>query len=336
VKQALLAPALAAAVAVAPEPREDSEPRASEDRVEPAASEAAAGPSVDREEPPAAATPPDPVPTPSPAPPPPGPAVAQAATATVRPTPQILITIQNLEEDVTALEGFRPLLERIRREVTLPADGAPPSACASGLRDEIAAVIRQGTTVIASDARGFRGQLDDLCRRFERWSEPGAGQQNRMRRYVAHLDRIDEWMRDIRRCIDPGPYDGRCENAYGSQEPGDAEQARRAMRTVTEVRGILEGVPERRPFPCRSPLWDRIEQSRWTMTVARAQIPGLATQARSICESLGVEQEALERVVQRTRESVDRAIASEAHLATIRRTSLAQMRATFGIPAPPD
>jgi len=70
-----------------------------------------------------------------------------------------------------------------------------------------------------------------------------------MRRYAAHLDRIDEWMRDIQRCFDPGPYDRRCENAYGSPEPGDAEQAREAMRTVGEVRRALEGVPERRRAP---------------------------------------------------------------------------------------
>jgi len=284
----------------------------------------------------AAPNPPTPDPAPDRTPPVTPPASAGAATATALPSPQILLTIQNLEDDVAALEGFRPLLERVRGEVTLPADGTPPAACTSGLRDELAAVIRQGTTVIASNARGFRSQLDDLCGRFERWHEPREGQQTRMRSYVTHLDRVDEWMRDIRRCIAPGPYDRRCENAYGSQRPGDAEEARQAMRTVGEVRRALEGVPERRRFPCRSPLWERIARTRWTMTVARAQIPGLATRARSICDSLGVDEEELTRLVERTREGVDRAAASVTQLSTSRRSSLIQMRATFGLPAPPE
>jgi hypothetical protein len=250
------------------------------------------------------------------------------------PPPQILVSIAHLEEDLAEIEAFRPLLARVHAEVELTAD-EPPRACRSGVIDELAGVVRRGAQLVSSDAGSLRRDLEDLCERFERWRAPDEGRRNRIRGYVTRLDRIDEWMRDIQRCVHPGPYDFRCENAYGPQEPGDAEQARAAMAVVAEVRRALGGVPDRRRFPCRSTVWDRVENRTWTLSVARAQIPGLARQARSICESLGVDVPTLTEKVQRIRDRVDRADASMVQLGNSRRSSVLQLRTTFGLPPSP-
>ncbi|MFT5356773.1 MAG: hypothetical protein ACI9KE_003999 [Polyangiales bacterium] len=254
--------------------------------------------------------------------------MAEAAPAPTGPpvSPQVLVLIAQMEEDVEAINTVRPFLMRIRTETTLPSEGAPP-ACRSDLRERIAEMIRRGMGAAASSLGSLRDSVDDLCARFERWETPDERQRSRIARYRATLERIDGWMTDIHRCVDPGPYDFRCENAYGAQAPGDAEQAEAAMSLVREVRGVLVGVPQEHPFPCYSPLWRRVEATTWTQVVARAQIPGLATSAHSLCESIGVDIDDLNAQVQVIRDRLDGANASLIQLSESRQDILLRMRA---------
>lgn len=239
---------------------------------------------------------------------------------------QVLVLVAQMEEDLEAINLVRPFLMRIRTETTLPSEGAP-LACRSDLRERMAELIRQGLGVATSGLSSLRDSVDDLCTRFGRWETPGEVERNSITRYRARLERIDEWMTDIRRCVDPGPYDFRCENTYGAQEPGDAEQAAAALAVVQEVRAVLVGVPQTRPFPCYSPVWRRVEATSWTMSVARAQIPGLATAAHSICEAVGVDSEALNEQVRRIHDRLDRSNASLVQLSESRQDTLIRMRA---------
>lgn len=257
---------------------------------------------------------------------PPQVADAPAAPAAARPvSPQLLVVVAQMEEDLEAINTVRPLLMRIRSETTLPSEGAP-RACASDLRERMAELIRQGLGPAASGLSSLRNSVDELCARFERWQTPGEVERNRIARFRAHLDRIEEWMTDIRRCVDPGPYDFRCENTYGAQEPGDAEQAAAALAVVREVRAVLVDVPER-PFPCYSPVWRRVGATTWTMSVARAQIPGLERQAQSLCESIGVDSEALNEQVRLIHDRLDRSNASLVQLSESRQDTLIRLRA---------
>jgi hypothetical protein len=248
-------------------------------------------------------------------------------------TPQILLLIANLEEELRSLERFRGMLARVRTEAALSRDPTiPPRACVSGLRDEIVAAVREGDTTISSDVRDYRGYLDDLCGRYERWVEPNEVLRTRLASFLEHIDRIEGWMQDILRCIDPGPYDHRCENAYGPPTGNGAEEARRVRRVLDELRALLEGVPDDRRFPCNDPVFDRIDRMRWTLSVARAQMPGLSTTARNLCETIGVRPEDLRTLVTRITDEVARDEAMVNQMSTSRRGSLRQMRATYGLP----
>ncbi|MFK8000089.1 MAG: hypothetical protein AB8H86_10845 [Polyangiales bacterium] len=260
------------------------------------------------------------------------PDVPQAAAVAARPvsprpvSPQLLVVVAQMEEDLEAINTVRPLLMRIRSETTLPSEGAP-LACRSDLRERVVELIRQGLGPAGSGLSSLRDSVDDLCARFGRWETPGENERNRITRFRRKLDRIDEWMSDIRRCVDPGPYDFRCQNAYGAQEPGDAEQAAAALAVVRDVRAVLVGVPEQNPFPCYSPVWRRVGATTWTMSVARAQIPGLERDAQSLCAAIGVDSEALNEQVRRIHDRLDRSNASLVQLSESRQDTLIRLRA---------
>jgi hypothetical protein len=98
------------------------------------------------------------------------------------------------------------------------------------------------------------------------------------------------------------------------------------------VRAVVDGVPDRRRFPCRHPIWARIEARSWTQRVARAQMPGIPREARQLCEHIGVDEEELGELVQRIRDNVDRDDASAAQRQMQSTTRLTQLRAQYALP----
>lgn len=235
-------------------------------------------------------------------------------------------SIVSMRADVESLEALQPLLPRIRAGI----EGNPPGACSGDLRERLRAIIRQGGTA-DSNARYYKGKLDDLCERFERQAEPDEALRNRIRRFVAHVDRIENWMGEISRCVDPGPYDGRCRNAYGERRDDTLEQTRRAMRVVRNVRRVLGDDPPNRPFPCSNAIWRRLEESQWTLRTAQAQIPSLAQNAKRLCDSIGVEPSELAELRTQINQRLEQDIARTREWLTQRRESLARMREAYGL-----
>ena len=252
---------------------------------------------------------------------------AQQATA-MRPqlTDAVRRSMVSLQADLDSLVALQPLLPRVRTGI----EGEPPGACASDLREQLRTIIRQGGTA-DSDARYYKGKLDDLCGRFERQAQPDESLRNRIRSFVTHVDRIENWMNEIRACVDPGPYDGRCRNAYGERQNDTAEQVRRAMRVVRNVRRVLGDDPPNRPFPCSNPIWRRLEESRWSLRTAQAQIPSLAQSAKRLCDSIGVDADELEQLRAQVRQRLERDIAQTRESIDQRRESLARMREIYGL-----
>lgn len=223
-----------------------------------------------------------------------------------------LVEMQNLNAEITDLQHLRELLQRIRSEVEVPANLRMPIACTSSLREDVAVVIRQGHTH-AHGVRNYRESLGELCGSFESWEFPDENLENSIGRFRTQLGRIENWMKDIRTCLNPGPYDRRCENSYGPQGGTDAADAIAALAVVDEARAVLERAPGGR-FPCHHPLWARVEARQWTLRVARAQMPRVPAEVNRICERIGVDTETLatrQRDIQ-DRVDVDTATAREA------------------------
>ncbi len=251
---------------------------------------------------------------------------AQAVAMRPQITDGVRRAIVTMRSDVESLVALQPLLPRIRREI----DGRSPAACTSDLRESLRSIVRQGGTA-DSIARHYKTKLDDLCERFERQASPDERLQNRIRRLVAHVDRIENWMNEISACVNPGPYNGRCRNAYGQQRPDTLEQTRRGLREVRNLRRVLGNDPPNRPFPCNAPIWRRLEESQWTLRTAQAQFPSLARTAKQLCNSIGVEPEALERLRGQIRERLEQDTARTREWLEQRRSALAQMRETYGL-----
>jgi hypothetical protein len=220
------------------------------------------------------------------------------------------------------------LLATIRQDVALPPGGGTPAVCTGSAREDVASMIREGYNE-TSGIRGYRNLLDQLCDGFERWDTPDEALRGRIQRFHNTIERIENWMKDIRTCIDPGPYDGRCENAYG---PAGGRDAREALRVLDEIRGVVDGVPERRRFPCRHPIWARVEAHQWTQRVARAQMPNLPREARNLCDHIGVDEAELTQLVSRIRDEIDRDDANAAQAQTRSQSTLDQLRAQYALP----
>ena len=249
-------------------------------------------------------------------------------------TPQVLGMIARLEEDLEAYDEMNALLQPFVEGARLPDDGAPPPICGTDTLERLRTIVRSGATT-RSDASTLRRALEELCEPWERWREPDEGLRSRMRRLNAQVDRIEGWMRQIQQCIDPGPYDFPCRNTFGEQEDGDLAQTRVTLRRLAEVRRVLRGVPERRPFPCGHAIWARLAAESWNESVSQAQMPGLARSAERLCEDgFGFDREELGRDVQRLRERVEQLRARYAQQRARTDRSLRQMRATYGLPAP--
>jgi hypothetical protein len=247
------------------------------------------------------------------------------------PPPHVLVSVQTLTDTLSVLTRYRRLLTTIRRDVALPPNGGTPAVCTSATREDVASMIREGLNE-ASGLVAYRGLLDQLCDGFERWDHPDEAIQGRIQRFHVTIDRIEGWMKDIRTCIDPGPYDGRCENAFGPAGGRDARDALEVLRVLDEIRALVDGVPDRRRFPCRHPMWARLEARQWTQRVARAQMPGLPREARSLCDHIGVDETELTQLVSRIRDQVDGDVAQAAQAETRSQTTLDQLRAQYNLP----
>ncbi|MEM9066888.1 MAG: hypothetical protein AAGE52_00240 [Myxococcota bacterium] len=243
-------------------------------------------------------------------------------------TPQVRQAISQMENDIESLEGLQPILPRIRDGLT-SRRGRLPSACSEEIRNDLRAVVRLGGTA-ASEARGLRGDLDRYCRRFELHLQPDEAHQNRMRRFVTTLTRIDGYIADIRRCADPGPYTGRCRNAYGDQTSNLIRELRQADRIMRDVRRAVGNIPET-TFPCNHRIWRRVEESEWLHSTLRAQIPGLSRSAKRLCEAIGIDDEEVNEQKTRILNTVEQRTARTRDMLRSRRESVASMRRNFGL-----
>lgn len=257
----------------------------------------------------------------------PGAVLAASAGSAPSANPAILEQVVRLRDELELMRRFDPLLDDVERASRLPRDGSTPAVCRGDLRDRLRALIREGTAN-ASYAASLRTKLDDLCARFERWERPSEALEGRLRGFVTQVDRVEGFLNDVIRCHEPGPYDGRCRNAFGASRPDDLAQSRAALREVAQVRRVIRDMPQR-PFPCRDAIWERLVATRWTSSVAEAQIPGLGRTAISVCEAIGVLPRDLERAQRDLTDTLERIRAQVAQSRQNTQTSLEQIRTLY-------
>jgi len=246
------------------------------------------------------------------------------------PNPAILEQAVRLRDDLELNRRLEPLLVETERTARLPRDGSTPAVCRGDLRERLQALVREGAAANASHASSLRGKLDELCERFARWERPTEVVDNRVRAFVAQVNRVEGFLNDIVRCYEPGPYDGRCRNAYSAPTEDGLAQARAALREVAAVKRVIRGVPER-PFPCRDAIWERLVGTRWTLRTAEAQIPSLGSAAVSVCETIGVLPRDVERAHRELSDTVERIRAQAAQTARTTQAALDNLRTMYGL-----
>jgi hypothetical protein len=244
--------------------------------------------------------------------------------------PAILEQVVRLRDDLELNRRLEPLLVETERTARLPRDGSTPAVCRGDLRERLQALVREGAAANASHASSLRGKLDDLCEPFARWERPTEVVENRVRSFVAQVNRVEGFLNDIVRCYEPGPYDGRCRNAYSPPTEDGLAQARAALREVAAVKRVIRGVPER-PFPCRDAIWERLVATRWTLRTAEAQIPSLGSAAVSVCETIGVLPRDVERAHRELSDTVERIRAQAAQTARTTQAALDNLRTMYGL-----
>jgi len=252
---------------------------------------------------------------------------AQAAPIRAEPSGATRAAMARLEADLAGYAALQTPLTQLLAAVDVEA--IPPPVCQSDVEQELRPIIRGGSSA-ASEARSLRDELREFCAPFERYLHPGETLQNRMRSFLTDVGRVEGWMRDILQCVDPGPYGARCQNTYGPRQGDTAQQARRALEQLAEVRRVVDGIPEV-PFPCDHPVWDRLERSRWTLGTARAQMPSIARRARDLCRTMGVDGPSIERTRRELREELERSLARLRRDVRARRQGLSQFRASLGL-----
>lgn len=258
------------------------------------------------------------------------PAIPSAANGRQAPNPAVLEQVVRLRDDLELNRRLEPLLVETERTARLPRDGSTPAVCRGDLRERLQALVREGAAANASHASSLRGKLDELCERFARWERPTEVVDTRVRSFVAQVNRVEGFLNDIVRCYEPGPYDGRCRNAYSAPTEDGLSQARAALREVAAVKRVIRGVPER-PFPCRDAIWERLVGTRWTLRTAEAQIPSLGSAAVAVCETIGVLPRDVERAHRELSDTVERIRAQAAQTARTTQAALESLRATYGL-----
>jgi hypothetical protein len=258
------------------------------------------------------------------------PTTPQATLGRPPANPAILEQAVRLRDDLELNRRLEPLLVETERTARLPRDGSTPAVCRGDLRERLQALVREGAAANASHASSLRGKLDELCERFARWEHPTEVVDHRVRAFVAQVNRVEGFLNDIVRCYDPGPYDGRCRNAYSAPLDDGLAQARAALREVAAVKRVIRGVPER-PFPCRDAIWERLITTRWTLRTAEAQIPSLGSAAVSACETIGVLPRDVERAHRELSDTVERIRAQAAQTARTTQAALDNLREMYGL-----
>lgn len=212
---------------------------------------------------------------------------ATAPPPLAAPPPAVLEHVARLRGELEMLDSLIALIDEVARTARPRRDANAPAACRSDVRERLRALVRDGVLHAGSQAQNIRGNLDDICDRFDRWERPTEALERRIRGFVAQVERAQGYLNDVIRCHEPGPYDGRCQSTFGPPTPDGVAQARAALREVAAAERAIRGLPER-PFPCRELLWGRLVATRWTLRVAEAQIPSLGRAALEACESIGV------------------------------------------------
>ena len=248
-------------------------------------------------------------------------------------TPQILDSIRLMKGEMEGAQAVRPLLVRVGRGVGGPPDQAPP-ICATPIERELRTLVRSNSSgAVRGYARSLGHSLRVLCEPYARWAEPDEALELQILRFDASLTRIEGWLQQVIRCVDPGPYDGTCRNTFGQQIPEALSDARRGLREVSRVRSVLARSDR---FPCYDGVWDRIKATEWTLRTAEADIPSLGDEAQRLCDRMGVFGErSLERR-ERLREFSEQAIAQTAQLIESYQRGLTQQRSIWGDRLPED
>ncbi|MEZ4253449.1 MAG: hypothetical protein R3B99_35010 [Polyangiales bacterium] len=257
---------------------------------------------------------------------------AAAPTTTPPPTatanPAILEQVVRLRDELEQLDRITPLLDEAERGTRAGRALRTPAACTSDLRERLQALVRQGMSMASSHAGTLRQKLDSLCGRFERWERPSEQVESRTRSFLTTVDRAERYLNEVVACYTPGPYDGRCRNAYGDTLPDGLRQARAALREIEAVRRVIRHVPDR-PFPCRDAIWQRLIASRWTLRTAEAQITGIGRAAVGVCETIRLGDEELTRAHREIDDHLERTRAQLAQSRATTRTALDNLRRLY-------
>ncbi len=220
----------------------------------------------------------------------------QMAAGSAQANVQLTMQIQTQERDAGDMRAFLDVLTKVRGGSEGAAEGRSPRACGDrGLRAKIHDVGLSGNSV-ASQANNLEGKVNDLCGRFERWSQPNDVGRQSLGNFFRHLKQIETWMNDEMRCarITDAAERRRCENNYGEGHAEKEVADRDGLRHVAELRRELGGVEEaRRPFPCFSQTWTRLAALQFPASMAKNWVPTLAQQADRVCGALGVDREHL-------------------------------------------
>jgi len=196
-----------------------------------------------------------------------------------------------LERDLAEQQRFveRVLAARVGT-LDAPTTDTPP-LCADRTDLEALRTIAQSGESASDDAAELVAVLDPYCARFERWTHPDEDARRALDAYVAHLARLEGWMRDLERCVDAaGTEQARCRHATSDIERAAGDEASRILSLLAAHRAELAGImTDEVRFPCTTPTLGRIDADlTWAGSVARAQMPQLPRRAEQVCEALGV------------------------------------------------
>ncbi|MFW5920237.1 MAG: hypothetical protein ACOCUS_00250 [Polyangiales bacterium] len=205
----------------------------------------------------------------------------------------------SIEQHQAKVEGLEKLLEaigKIRQNIGDPEEGETPPVCKKRrLRSQLDALGDSERYTVSSQAERVEDSVDELCGRFAMLRQPNERLRGSINRFFQQIERIEGWMKDLRKQRD--------------HKPDEAREAGKALRILANLRQqTLRGVEElRRPFPCWTDRFTRIAEMEWEGSIARAQMPGLEPQAERVCASVELDEENLEEGVENLESTLDSA-----------------------------
>jgi hypothetical protein len=205
-------------------------------------------------------------------------------------SPLLLARMEQLQRDIQELEQLVAMVVDLRGRL-IPAGATVPSACVDRTELEALRMTAVSGSTRSASAGTLLTAIERWCERFQRWTQPEGVVMMRIVDYHGLITRIEGWMRDIQRCEGAtGAEAARCLNAYDQTTRETSEEATRILALMAEHRREIAGSDSGRVrFPCESAVLARIEATtRWTGTVARAQMRSLPRAHRGVCELIGV------------------------------------------------